>query len=307
MTTAFVLSGGANLGAVQVGMLRALDAAGIRPDLLVGASVGAVNAAWYAGAPAGSGVDGLAVIWRSLRRRDVFPMRFGLGFAGFVGQRPSVFDADGLRRLLTTHLRFERLEQSPIPLHVVVTDVLDGIDHAVGTGDAIDAIVASSSIPGVFPPVEIAGRACMDGGVVNNAPISHAVRLGADVIFVLPTGYACALTEPPRTALGMTLHALTLMVNRRLTTDVDHYIGSVDVRVVPPPCPISVGPGDFGQADTLIARAEESTRQWLAASPSMRSVNPLRDHDLRDHHHHDHHEPAGSPPRKRARHVPTPR
>ncbi len=81
MTTAFVLSGGANLGAVQVGMLRALHEAGIRPDLPVGASVGAINAAWVAGAPPDTGVDELAAIWTSMRHGDVFPLRLGLGLA----------------------------------------------------------------------------------------------------------------------------------------------------------------------------------------------------------------------------------
>lgn len=128
MATAFVLSGGANLGAVQVGMLRALREAGIRPDMLVGASVGAVNAAWLAGADPNDGVDELAHIWTSLRRGDVFPVRFGLGLAGFLGRRASLIDSGGLRRLIRSHIRFERLEDAPIQLHVVVTDVLDGRD-----------------------------------------------------------------------------------------------------------------------------------------------------------------------------------
>ena len=278
MTTAFVLSGGANLGAVQVGMLQALHEADIHADVLLGASVGAINAAWLAGADPGDGVAELAEVWTSLRRGDVFPVRLGLGLAGFLGRRASLIDASGLRRLIGAHIRFERLEDSPIPLHVVVTDVLDGSDVALSTGSALDVITASAAIPGVFPPVVVDGRTYMDGGVVNNAPVSHAVNLGADTIYVLATGYACALEEPPASALAMTLHAVSLMINQRLSADVDHYLGRADVRVAPPPCPVDVRPNDFGRAGELIERSYASTVAWLQHSSERQMRNPLLDH-----------------------------
>jgi NTE family protein len=277
MTTAFVLSGGANLGAVQVGMLRALHEAGIRPDLLVGASVGAINAAWVAGAPPGDGVDELAAIWTSMRRGDVFPLRLGLGLAGFLGRRASLIDSRGLRSLIRSHVRFERLEDAPIPLHVVVTDVLDGNDIALSSGSAVDVITASAAIPGVFAPVVVDGRTYMDGGVVNNAPVSHAVDLGADTIYVLATGYACSLERAPTSALAITLHAVSLMINRRLASDVDHFLECADVRVIPPPCPIDVKPNDFSRAAELIDRSYALTVAWLDGAVG-RSVNPLDEH-----------------------------
>lgn len=279
MTTAFVLSGGANLGSVQVGMLKALHEADVRPDLLIGTSVGAINAAWLAGAQPNEGVDELAEIWRSLSRSDIFPMRFGMGLAGFLGKRESLTDASGLRELIDTHIRFDRLEDSPIPLHVVVTDVLDGHDIALSEGPASDVITASAAIPGIFPAVVIDGRSYMDGGVVNNAPISYAVEFGADKVYVLPTGYACSLEEPPSSALGMTLHAVTLMINSRLSDDVDRYIDRVDLRVVPPPCPVTVGPGDFGHADELIEGSYHSTIDWLGSDRGQSTQNPLRLHE----------------------------
>jgi NTE family protein len=280
MTTAFVLPGGANFGAVQVGMLRALHEADVRPDVLVGTSVGAINAAWLAGADPDAGVDELARIWTSLRRGDVFPLRFTLGLAGFLGRRASLFDAGGLRKLIDAHIRFERLEDAPIPLHVVVTDVLHGRDVALSAGSALDVITASAAIPGVFPPVVVDGRTYMDGGVVNNAPVSHAVALGADTIYVLATGYACSLDEPPASALGMSLHAVSLMINSRLSADIDHYLGRADLRVIPPPCPIDVGPGDFSRAAELIERSYASTVAWLRHDAEHRVGNPLADHDL---------------------------
>jgi len=122
----------------------------------------------------------------------------------------------------------------------------------------------------------------MDGGVVNNAPFSHAVDLGADTIYVLSTGYSCALDEPPASALGMTLHAITLLINRRLSIDVDHYLGRADVRVIPPPWPVDVGPGDFSRAGELIDRSYASAAAWLRTDADQRSTNPLSDH-LRRH------------------------
>ncbi len=263
MTTAFVLSGGAALGATQVGMLLALSEASVRPDLIVGTSVGAVNGAWIAGRPDPEGVSDLAQLWRGLTREAVFPARPLLGLLGFVGRRRNLVPDTGLRGLLADNLRFERLEAAPIPLHVIVTDVLTGDDVRLSAGDAVDAVLASAAIPAVFPPVHIDGRDYVDGGVVNNTPISHAVALGADVVWVLSTGYACALSEPPRGALGMALHALTLTVNQRLALDVERYEPSVDLRVVPPLCPIRTSPSDFSHAAELIDRAHATTAEWL--------------------------------------------
>jgi NTE family protein len=198
MTTAFVLSGGASLGSIQVGMLLGLAEAGITPDMIVGTSVGAVNGGWVASRPDVAGISALAKLWRSLSRNDVFPTRPLLGLLGFLGQRRNLVPDTGLRRLLAEHLEFSRLEDAPIPLHVVATDVLSGQDVLLSTGGVVDAIVASAAIPAVFPPVRINRRDLMDGGVVNNTPVSHAVTLGADLVWVLPTGYSCALRESPK-------------------------------------------------------------------------------------------------------------
>ncbi len=170
----------------------------------------------------------------------------------------------GLRRLLRDHLGFARLEDAPIPLHVVATDVLSGQDVRLSCGEAIDAITASAAIPAVFPPVNIDGRDLIDGGVVNNTPLSHAVALGADVIWVLPTGYACALPESPKGALATALHGLTLTVNQRLAVDVAHFEGVIDLRVIPPLCPVQVPPADFSQSAQLIERSHQAARAWLS-------------------------------------------
>lgn len=143
--------------------------------------------------------------------------------------------------------------------------MLSGQDVLLSAGDAVDAIAASAAIPAVFPPVTIDGRDLIDGGVVNNTPLWHAVALGADVIWVLPTGYSCALPESPKSALAMALHGLTLTVNQRLAIDVARFESRVDLRVIPPLCPVHVSPADFSQSAQLIDRSHEAACRWLSS------------------------------------------
>lgn len=278
MTTAFVLSGGASLGSIQAGMLLALAETGHTPDFIVATSVGAVNGGWVASRPDVTGLSGLADVWRSLSRHDVFPTRPIVGLLGFLGQLPNLVPATGLHRLLTRHLEFTRLEDAPIPLHVVATDVLSGHDVLLSSGGAVDAIAASAAIPAILPPVRVNGRDLMDGGVVNNTPISHAVALGADIVFVLPTGYACDLSAPPRGVMAMALHALTLAINQRLAADINRFEQTIDLRVVPPLCPVHISPMDFSHAAMLIEQAHRETRRWLTQPPSTGQAVLLAPH-----------------------------
>jgi NTE family protein len=128
----------------------------------------------------------------------------------------------------------------------------------------VDAILASAAIPGVLPPVQWDGRLLIDGGVVTNTPISHAISLGAQQIYVLPTGAPCTLTAPPRGALAMLIHATELMVAQRFTGEVASLTGDIEVVVLPPPCPIDVQPMDFGHAERLMDRAQLDAHSFLA-------------------------------------------
>src|SRR5262249_60930041 len=107
--TAFVMAGGGSLGAVEVGMLRVLAAHEIRPDFVVGSSVGAINAAYFASDPTPAGVAELTRIWSGLRTRDVFPFSPVRGFLGFVGWQSALVDPTPLRTLLARELPFDRL------------------------------------------------------------------------------------------------------------------------------------------------------------------------------------------------------
>jgi NTE family protein len=197
-----------------------------------------------------------------MRRGRVFPTEPLTGLLGFLGARRNLVPAGALRRLIARHVEYERLEDLPVPLHVIACDVLTGTERRLSRGPLVDAVLASAAIPGIFPPVEWDGRLLVDGGVVNNTPISHALGLRPRHVYVLPAGGPCELTEPPRGALGMLIHATSLLVAQRFLGEAMALTGS-RVTILPPPCPIRAQPTDFGHASDLIDRAYENACAFL--------------------------------------------
>jgi NTE family protein len=262
MTTAFVLAGGGSFGAVQVGMLRELLARGIGPDLVVGSSVGALNGAYLAGDPTPAGVAKLEAIWRSLSRREVFPLKW-TSLLGLVTRRDFIVDPAGIRKLLETHLAYRDIEGALVPLHVVATDMLGGAAVRLSSGPVVESVLASCAIPGAFPPVRVNGYQLIDGAVASNTPIRIAIELGATRLVVLPTGFACTLQAPPRGAIASLMHALNLLIAHQLVAELERYGAQVEIVTVPPLCPLAVSPYDFSHAGELIDRAAEQTRRWL--------------------------------------------
>ena len=260
--TAFVFAGGGSLGAVQVGMLHALTELELRPDFVVGASAGAINAAYFAAHPTSDGVAALDRLWCGLTRSQIMPMRL-LDLLRIATRRAHLVDPSALRRLLERHLPYRLLEQAVLPTHVVATDMVLGVERLLSAGPVVDAVMASTAIPGVFPPVRIDERELIDGGVANNTPISSALALGATRIIVLPTGFSCALRSIPKSAIGLALHALSLLVTRQLVNDIEHFGSRAALHVVPPLCPVDSSPYDYSASAALIGRARETTRAWI--------------------------------------------
>lgn len=98
---------------------------------------------------------------------------------GLFSQRGYMIDSAGLARLLERHLPYRHLEEARLPCHIIATDMLEGIEIRLCAGSAVQALLASAAIPGVFPAVQMDGRHVVDGGVANHTPISAAVELGA--------------------------------------------------------------------------------------------------------------------------------
>lgn len=270
--TAFVFAGGGSLGAIQVGALRALIEAGERPDFVVGASVGALNACYFAGRPDADGVAALEAIWRGIRAQDVFPVSI-TGTLNWLRGRGGLFSADNLRRLIERHLPVSSLEDSRIPVHVVATN-MTGAPVCLSRGGAVDAVLASAAIPIAFAPVRIGDAYLMDGAIAGNTPILTAAELGASRIIVLQTGYACSMDGPPKGAVARGLHALTLLISNQMERDMQLLAGKVEIHVAPHLCPLDVSPFNFDHSAALIERAARNTRAWIEAGGLTHQSQP---------------------------------
>jgi NTE family protein len=242
-------------------MLRELMRYGLDADFVVGSTVGALNAAYFAAAPNAAGVERLACVWCSLRRHDVFPVTLR-SLLRFVGGQDHLIDPSNLRSLIKRHVPFLNLEDAAIPVHVIATN-LGGAAVCLSSGPAIERILASAAIPAAFPPVRIDNQYLIDGAIGSNTAILTAAKLGATRIIVLPTGFACDLHEPPKGAIARGLHAITLLIANQIVRDLKELAGKVDISIVPSLCPLDVSPYDFSSAAQLIERAADNTRKWI--------------------------------------------
>ncbi len=178
----FAFSGGGSRGASQAGMLRALTEAGVRPDAMAGTSAGAVNAGWFGLHP--HRLDRLEAIWLALRTQDIFPggrvrMLMNLSRSGYIHA------ADAWERFLRLHIGSAAFEDAQIPFTVVAVRLSDGKRVVFDSGEIVPAVMASTAIPGVFPPYSIAGELYVDGGVLEYLPIPTILKQGATTIFAL--------------------------------------------------------------------------------------------------------------------------
>ncbi|WMC12065.1 patatin-like phospholipase family protein [Oceanimonas pelagia] len=280
--TALVLAGGGSLGAVQVGMLQALIEHGFHAELVVGASVGAINGAYFAARPHRHGVEELADIWLSLRSEDVFPIHTFSALKSLLLGQNHLVPADALAHLLERRLPVARIEDTQLPLHIVATELLTGREAVLSAGPLLEALLASAAIPLVYPHREVAGKALVDGSVASNTPIASAVALGAKRLLVLPTGFGCACPAVPASMASLALHTLNLLSMWQLVRDVEHYQHQADIHVVAPLCPQAVSVFDFSVTAGLIRRARLHTQRWLREGGLNRTGVP---DSLRPHHH----------------------
>ncbi len=255
---ALVLAGGGTRGAAQVGMLEVLAERGFLPDLVLGASVGAINGAAFAGDPTPEGVARLAAVWRGLRGPEVYPQKRIHGPWRFLQQRESVHPNDGLRRVIEEGITFERLEEARVPFEVVTTSLVDGRERWFSSGPAVEPILASAAIPAIFPPVEVGGDLLIDGGVVDNVPIMRAVDAGATKIVVLLCGPLDYIPPESKRPVEAMLNALFIAIHARFAQDLARLPRGVDVIVMSAGGNGSRDYTDFSETEALIeaGRAE---------------------------------------------------
>ena len=146
---------------------------------------------------------------------------------------------------------------------MVASDILTGEEVVFSSGEVVQKLLASAAIPMIYPPVKIGSHILVDGGVLNNTPISTAIRFGATKVIVFPTGYTCDRREVPSNLIEMVLTSYSYMQHQKLATDIELYKDKVNLKIIPPLCPVKVSPNDFSNSEELIKRTYESTQKWL--------------------------------------------
>jgi NTE family protein len=229
---AIVLGGGGVLGATQVGMLRALLESGIRPGLVVGTSVGAINGAAIAAAPNMAGVENLAGLWASLAEAGMFTDNM-LARAGTLARyRTHLYSSAPLRKLLAAHLpaTFASLE---IGFQCVAASIERAGAHWFSSGPLIEAVMASAAVPGLLPPVVINSEHFLDGGLVHSIPVGRALALGARDVYVLHVGRIEQPLKPPRSLWDVCLTSFELARRHRFVEEMSNLPPDVRVHVLP--------------------------------------------------------------------------
>jgi len=187
--TAFVLGGGGLLGAVEVGMLRALLEAGVRPDLIVGTSVGALNGALVATDPEPRVVDRLVRLWESAAASgEVYgdgPVR---QVTRAVRTGTHLHSAKPLRDRLAQELGDLTFADLTVPFQCCAASIERAAEHWFTTGRVADAVMDSAAVPGLLRPARVDDEHYLDGGIVNSIPVGRAVECGAGTVFVLQVG-----------------------------------------------------------------------------------------------------------------------
>lgn len=261
---AFVLSGGGTLGAVQVGALRALAEGDVQADVVVGSSVGALNGAAYAQGSGAANISRLQRAWLAAGEDQVFHRSRMWEIVHFATRRESIYEHNGLASVIDSAIDFSDLAESPVPLGVVVTALSGDPERCYWQGPARELLLASSALPGVFPPVHLEGTEMIDGGVINNVPVSHAVAAGATSIFVLLCGPRLSEIDAfgPR-PIDRVLAALALARKARVLHDLDQLPDDVEAAVIPGPTTGRLFYSDLSHTAELIERGYQVGETFL--------------------------------------------
>lgn len=257
--TALVLCGGGSRGAMEVGFYKALTEFGVRADFILGSSIGALNGAFIAG---GMAPSELARLWTEFRLTRALNLNWAWLRHGRYS--PGFFSLGPLRALLRRTLPATRFEDLAIPLTVVTTDLDSGSAlYWHGKGDLIEPVIASMSLPGIFPPVEIAGRLQVDGGLTNNVPLDKAEELGARVAYLIECACAERCARPLRGWTDIVVRSFSIALGGRYAAELRHFHGRLDVVAVRPQLDREVDLLDFRHSAELIEAAYHQTRGFL--------------------------------------------
>jgi NTE family protein len=271
---AFVLGGGGLLGAAEAGMASALLDAGVRPDVVCGTSVGAINGAALAADPTPAGAKQLLEFWGALTNESAFDGSMLRRVAEVVRRRTSLHDNGELRRMLRAQLPVQTFEELVVPFECVAASIEKAREHWFHSGDLIEPVLASCALPGVFPPVRIGDEHFFDGGLVNSIPLDRAVQHGADTIWVLHVGRLEEELAPPRFLWEVGFTAFEISRRHRFHSDLERVGPEVAVHVLPSGLPqrsaATWSNPRYRDTRRIARRAElayDATREYLEALP----------------------------------------
>ncbi len=229
---AIVLGGGGVFGATQVGMLRAVLESGIRPGLVVGTSVGAINGAAIAAEPSIAGVENLAGLWASLAEAGMFTENVLARASTLARYRTHVYSPAPLRKLLNAHLP-ATFADLVVGFQCVAASIERAGAHWFSSGPLTEAVMASAAVPGMLPPVVIDGEHFLDGGLVHSIPVGRALALGATDVYVLHVGRIEQPLRPPRSLWDVCLTSFELARRHRFVEEMANLPDDVQVHVLP--------------------------------------------------------------------------
>ena len=256
------------LGAAEVGMLQALVERGVRPDLVVGTSVGAINGAFVAADPGPGTVDRLRAVWEELASARIFGGSVLSRVGTLVRTRTHLHSREPLRDLLETHLPARTFAELQVPFQCVAASIERAAERWFTDGPLIDAVLASSAVPGLLPPVELDGEHYLDGGLVHSIPVGRAVALGAGTIYVLHVGRIDHPLQPPTRPWEVATVAFEIARRHRFATDLATLPPGLTVHVLPsgdpaPPGAANLRYRDFSAVPARIDRAHAAARHFL--------------------------------------------
>ena len=242
-----------------MGMLRALDRAGVTPDLILGTSIGAFNGSVIADRPGAEGVESLTRLWAEIASTGILQGRRMDRLRNFAALRPALHETSELRALLgRVHSPGRLIEDLKLPFQCVAASIERAAEQWFTKGPLIEALLASSAVPALFPPVEIGGEHFYDGGLVNSVPLARAVDLGAKRIYVLQVGRIESQLRPPKRLHEAALISFEIARRHRFTTAVENLPGGIELHLLPSGNPVA-----FDDARQLRWRDVGSTHQLI--------------------------------------------
>jgi len=270
MTTAFVLGGGGVLGAAEVGMLRALFEIGVKPDLVLGTSVGALNGAMVARDPTPAVIERLTDLWQDASTARAISDRPLRTVRRAVSSGTHLYSSDFMQQRLVEEFGDTTFEELPVRFQVCAASIERAAEHWFTSGSLVEAIMASAAVPGLLPPARVGDEHFLDGGIVNSIPLGRAIGLGADRVFVLQVGRIDRPLKPPERPWDVARVSFEIARRHRFARELAEVPDDVEVHVLPargtsPRDDSLLAHRDFSRVRSRIDASYEASRDYLTS------------------------------------------